>query len=76
MLTDTEQEEEMKKVSKSRHPRSPSRGHRVNRSPSSKNSQSPSRKHRSATKKRTNSRRLTKEEVKYQQFVTGLRRDM
>ncbi len=77
MLTDTEgEEEEMKKVIKNRKHRSISKQHKLNRSPSSKNTELPKKKHRSPTKKRTNSVKLTKDEIKYQRFVHDLKQDM
>jgi hypothetical protein len=71
MLTDTEDG-----VRKIRKHRSISKQHRLNRSPLSKNAEIPRRKHRSSTKKRTDSTKLTRDEIKYQRFVNGLNKDV
>jgi hypothetical protein len=76
MLTDTEEEEEMKKIIKTRKHRSISKQHKLNRSPSSKNPELPKRKQRSPNKKRADSIKLAKDEIKYQRFVNGLKKDM
>jgi len=77
MLTDTEEEEEeTKKIIKTRKHRSLSKQHKLNQSPSSNTTELPRRKHRSTNKKRTDSIKLTKDEIKYQRFVNGLKKDM
>lgn len=70
MLTDTEGEEEMKRVTKTRKHRSISRQTKLNRTPSSR------KKNPSPPKKRSSSSKLTREEIKYQRFVNGLKKDM
>ncbi len=75
MLTDTNKEE-IRKVTKTRKHRSASRYQTINRSPSSKKVELPKRKHRSPTRKRTDSIKLTKDEIKYQRFIHGLKKDM
>jgi hypothetical protein len=66
---DDEEENEIQRVTKSRKHQSIPKQRKLNRSPSSK-------KHRSPTKKRMDSIKLTKEEIKYQRFVYGLKTDM
>jgi hypothetical protein len=69
MVGDEEEEEEIQRKPETRKRQSIPKQHRLNRSPSLK-------KHRSPTKKRTNSIKLNKDEIKYQRFVNGLRKDM
>jgi hypothetical protein len=64
MLTDAEEENRTRKH------RSISKRQKLNRSPSSR------KKYRSPPKKRIDLPKLTKEEVKYQRFLNGLKKDM
>lgn len=67
MLTDAdvEEQEKLKKVTKFRKHRSISKQKKSNRNSSS-----------SSSKKRSTSVKLTREEIKYQRFVNGLKKDM
>ena len=69
MYADTIDEEEIQRENEPRKRHSNSKQRRVNRSPSLK-------KHQSPTKKRTDSIKLPKEEIKYQRFVNNLRNDV
>ncbi|CAF0884590.1 unnamed protein product [Rotaria sp. Silwood1] len=75
MLRDTG-EEQNKKVRKTRKHRSMSQRQKVSSSRSSNRSERSPKRHRSSTIKRTNSSKLTKEEIKYQRFVRDLKRDI
>ena len=69
MVNGDDEEEEIQRETQSRKHHSTSKQRRLNRSPSLK-------KHRSPTKKRTDSIKLNRDEIKYQRFVKGLRNDM
>jgi hypothetical protein len=76
MLADIE-EEQNRKISKTRRHRSISKRNKLNRSPSPKITDLPRSKHRSPTKNRTrHSSKFTKGEKKYQHFVNDLNKDM
>jgi hypothetical protein len=69
MVDGGDEEEQIQRKTESRKRHSTSKQRRLNRSPSLK-------KHRSPTKKRSDSIKLSKDEIKYQRFVNGLRNDM
>lgn len=75
MLKDTG-EAQKKKCRKSQKHRSLSHEERLNPSPLSNISERSEKRHRSSTRKRPNSIKQNKEEIKYQRFVRDLTKDV
>lgn len=70
------EKEQIKPIAKTETSRSISLAHTLNRSLSPKKSQISRKNHRSSTRKRTSSSKLTREEIEYQHFIHELKRDM
>ncbi len=75
MLTDTK-ENQTKNVTMTRRHRSISKHDKISRSASSKASERSQKRYPTSSKKRTNSLKLNKDEMKHQSFVNDLKNDM